>query len=207
MVQLLSSDCVSGFVQLVNSLYEEKEADEACSANQDGTHMDISFNHVIKYQISVLERESHMLAHEADVFLDLLAEWLRNLTAAANETAGNLDERIKMFCLDVIERAPLAFHGPKQVVVNDDDDDEKKATFRRQFALSKRKVYAAIHMSIYLLFKSQPLLNVQFDLTRFKFEHGNSRHCQYFIFRVMAHKEIDENDDFDKYKPTFNNIL
>lgn len=190
MVQLLSSDCVSSFVQLVYNMYEEKEAEETpilLEAN-------ITFDHFIKYQISVLEDESHILETEADVFLGCLESWLSNIALKASNGEMNLDDEIKSLCFDVIERSSDAFKDESV----EQQQHEKKERFRKEFLLSKRKIYATIYMSIYLLFKSQPGLNETLHLSKFKFEQGNSRHCLYFIFRVMAHKDGDENHDFDR---------
>ena len=188
MVQLLSSDCVSSFVQIVYNLYEENEAEETPTLFET---TNITFNHFIKYQISVLEDESHILETEAEVFLSCLESWLSDLLASSGEI--NLDDQIKFLCFDVIERSSDSFKKDGSI-----EHEKKKERFRKEFLLSKRKIYATIYMSIYLLFKSQPGLNESLHLTRFKFEQGNSRHCLYFIFRVMAHKDGDENHDFDR---------
>lgn len=176
-------------------MYEEEEKDDESHINPD-----MSFAHATKYQISVLERESHMLAAEADSFLTRLETWLdaqlddRDRDETNNAT--NLDERMKTFCLEVIEafRRDAAEENSKS-----EEESEKRRRFREQVLASKRKIYATIYVSVYLIFKSTDL-NDTFELSRFRFERGNSHHCQYFIFRIMTHKELDENNsDFDKY--------
>lgn len=175
MVQLLSSDCVSSFVELVYAMCEEREKEEPGSFEPD-----ISFNHTIKYEISVLERDSHVLGPDADEFVASLDEWLRSWFG--DDPAFNVDERVKLFCMGLIERARSSRF---------DEPGSKRERFRDVFVSSKRKIYATVYMSLYVVFNG---LNDVLDLTRFRFEPGCSRHCQYFIFRVMSHKEADPDD-------------
>lgn len=187
MVQLLSSDCVSSFVKLVDSLYDEKEEESQSTLND---HIDISFNHAIRYQISVLERESHILEPETLIFLKCFEDWLAELPRDHN--FRNLDDHIKTLCLHIVETTSSSFNPLTEEIRG------KREQFRREFLLSKWKIYSTIYMSLYLVFKAQNGLNERLNLTMFKFERGNSRHCQYFIFRIMSHKEEDENTSFDK---------
>ena len=159
-LQMLSCECISNFVQLINEFADEEKSDS-------GTQYTFTLKNLPSFKkTAIAENLKDILKREATYFTNQFAAKFNALIAY--DEHKTLDFKIKKFCLDYLSNA------------------QSETTFlSNKLKFSQNKIYATAQFCLYIIAKSFKPLNDSIHLTDFNFSLTNQSHEEFFISRIV----------------------
>lgn len=191
-LQLLACECINSYIMIIYDLYSETRAHHSrleviqCELNYEKTYH--------KFQL-IETTDSHGssdvdqqlaaacdIKTEAERFIRQLDTTLLKQLQDESQMTESLDFLVKQFCLELIRRDDKS---------SSTDNSTGLDSFQKSLYLHTNQIRACVYMSLYVLIKSSPRLNQEFELTSVVFDAMNPMYKNYFIHRCMIYYEAD----------------